>query len=621
MFRSRPTLRRLGLLGVALALLSGLFVIPAIAANSSVTGTLTYRGDGRPLAAGRRDRHDRRHDRRRRTPGRHRPATDRRADQLPDRLLRLVDPTTIDPDPLLCPLRNDHRRQRHLAEPGRRAGHHRRADQGHRPRPAAVPQPTRRGPSVARSVPPADTTLSPQAVSIAALIKVETGTLVARQSCRSRPTTQAAGPTSLSFAIGYDPSLIDPAATYVVKGGVVDGANVWQNRDGVTAISGGPRRRRHLPVTAAPDGRPGPVERRQSRRPSASAAPSAAPTAAPSAAPTATSRPPAPRQRRPPTPAPTATPARRRPPHRRPPRPPPPAPTPTPGTDRHTRADAEPNAGSDADPDPDTHADRRCPRALRRPAPITGPVTGTLTYKEPHQLSGDAFAVVALVSGSARVTESSIVASRDLPRLTPVPFSFSLDLGSATSIRTPTYTIQATIVDGENAWATAHGVPVLTKGNPRTSHHARLPARPAEGRRHRPDHRLGLEPIADGLLDGDPGRSDDRRDARHRRPERRRRPPGRLLGAVRDHRHPADPGLRRHRRGRRRRPAVAQRRGRPGHHQRQPEDGHPGRRDARSPWHRRAARPSATAESGARAPHRLRIGDGRTTATCSGSSS
>ena len=41
MFRSRPTLRRLGLLGVALALLSGLFVIPAIAANSSVTGSLT----------------------------------------------------------------------------------------------------------------------------------------------------------------------------------------------------------------------------------------------------------------------------------------------------------------------------------------------------------------------------------------------------------------------------------------------------------------------------------------------------------------------------------------------------------------------------------------------------
>src|SRR4029078_3703430 len=29
-----------------------------------------------------------------------------------------------------------------------------------------------------------------------------------------------------------------------------------------------------------------------------------------------------------------------------------------------------------------------------------------------------------------------------------------------------TYTLQATIVDGDNAWVTAHGVPVLTKGNP-----------------------------------------------------------------------------------------------------------------------------------------------------------
>ena len=29
-----------------------------------------------------------------------------------------------------------------------------------------------------------------------------------------------------------------------------------------------------------------------------------------------------------------------------------------------------------------------------------------------------------------------------------------------------TYTIQATIVDGDDAWVTAHGVPVLTKGNP-----------------------------------------------------------------------------------------------------------------------------------------------------------
>ena len=47
-----------------------------------------------------------------------------------------------------------------------------------------------------------------------------------------------------------------------------------------------------------------------------------------------------------------------------------------------------------------------------------------------------------------------------------VPVSFSLDLGSAVIDPSATYTIQATIVDGDNAWVTAKGVPVLTKGNP-----------------------------------------------------------------------------------------------------------------------------------------------------------
>jgi uncharacterized lipoprotein YbaY len=100
------------------------------------------------------------------------------------------------------------------------------------------------------------------------------------------------------------------------------------------------------------------------------------------------------------------------------------------------------------------------------PSPITGPVTGTLTYREPHTLSGDAFAVVALVRGSARVTENSIVASEIDRDITAVPVSFSVDLGSAVIDPSATYTIQATIVDGDNAWVTAKGVPVLTKGNP-----------------------------------------------------------------------------------------------------------------------------------------------------------
>ena len=100
------------------------------------------------------------------------------------------------------------------------------------------------------------------------------------------------------------------------------------------------------------------------------------------------------------------------------------------------------------------------------PSPITGPVTGTLTYREPHTLSGDAFAVVALVRGSARATENSIVASEIDRGITTIPVSFTLDLGGAPIDPSATYTIQASIVDGENAWVTAQGIPVLTKGNP-----------------------------------------------------------------------------------------------------------------------------------------------------------
>ena len=151
------------------------------------------------------------------------------------------------------------------------------------------------------------------------------------------------------------------------------------------------------------------------------------------------------------------------------------------------------------------------------PTPITGPVTGTLTYREPHTLSGDAFAVVALVRGSARATENSIVASEIDRGITTVPVSFSLDLGGATIDPSATYTIQATIVDGENAWVTAHGIPVLTKGNP---------SNVAITLSYRPDLLKGAvtgqitrrrrRAVGHGLFDGRARRSRHRRLARHR---------------------------------------------------------------------------------------------------------
>ena len=300
-------------------------------------------------------------------------------------------------------------------------------------------------------VPPAATAIGPAAVSIAALIKVETGTLVARQV---RPIPD---PANLGFSIGYDPSLIDPGSTYVIKGGIVDGSSAWQNREGVSAISGGKAAGSvTLPVTLAST--PVPVASgNPSASPSQSAVPTVVPTAAPpsgqptaAASPTATTAPtatPVPTPTATPVPTPTSTPV--------------PTPTPTPVPTPTPTAVATPTVTPTVVPSPSAGQSNAASST-----PITGPVTGTLTYREPHTLSGDAFAVVALVRGSARATENSIVASEIDRGISTIPVSFSLDLGGAAIDPSATYTIQASIVDGENAWVTAHGIPVLTKGNP-----------------------------------------------------------------------------------------------------------------------------------------------------------
>ena len=456
MFRSRPTLRRLGLFGVAVALLSGLFALPTLAANSSVTGSLTYR---EAVAL---------------TPAAVAIVTivdttatadagvvvgQQRIDapaSVPVDFSVLVDQSTIDPThsyALFATITDGAATwQNTTGEPVITGGPTKGID--------LVLTSVQANPGGVISgaiVPPANTTLSASAVTIAALIKVETGTLVARQVVPvAAAAGQASGPTSLSFTIGFDPSVIDPAATYVVKGGVVDGATVWQNRDGVTAISGGTATPTvDLPVTPAPTGVPVPSAV-ASAAPSATAAATAAPTAEPtatpaetasetaSAAPTATAAPTA-------SPTPTAAPTSS------------PSPTPSPSPSPTPSPSPSPTPTPSPSPTPTP-----VPSGVPTPSPITGPVTGTLTYAEPHQLSGDAFAVVALVRGSARATESSIVASEIDRDITSVPVSFSLDLGSATIDPSATYTVQATIVDGDDAWVTAHGVPVLTKGNPST---------------------------------------------------------------------------------------------------------------------------------------------------------
>ena len=99
----------------------------------------------------------------------------------------------------------------------------------------------------------------------------------------------------------------------------------------------------------------------------------------------------------------------------------------------------------------------------------------------------------------------------------PSPCSFSLDLGGATIDPSATYTIQASIVDGENAWVTADGIPVLTKGNP---------SNVAITLSYRPDllkgavtgqiTGVGVAPSAYGLFDGRARRSRHRQLAGYR---------------------------------------------------------------------------------------------------------
>ena len=150
-------------------------------------------------------------------------------------------------------------------------------------------------------------------------------------------------------------------------------------------------------------------------------------------------------------------------------------------------------------------------------------MTGTLTYKESHQLSGHAYAIVALVSGSARATESSIVTSQIYRDLAEKPIPFKLTFDSSAIDPAATYTVQAIIVDDQNSWASAHGTPVLTKGNP-SDVDITLAYRPdlVKGTVTGQVAGTRTEAIGRRVLGRDPGRPHQRRDARHRqhgRPE------------------------------------------------------------------------------------------------------
>ena len=198
-------------------------------------------------------------------------------------------------------------------------------------------------------------------VVIAALVKVQTGTIVASQvqttpsSASAEPSPSApAGLTALPFSIGYEPDLIDPAATYVVRAAVIAGPQIWSAGAGAPVITNGaPTSRVELNVALSPTPLPTPQPTAtpnptRTPRPTATPEPTAAPTesARPTANPSPTPKP---------TPKPTATPAPTPSPTPSPTPPPTPSPTPAPTPSPTPPPTPEPNPGSHGDASSERH--------------------------------------------------------------------------------------------------------------------------------------------------------------------------------------------------------------------------------------------------------------------------
>jgi uncharacterized lipoprotein YbaY len=135
-------------------------------------------------------------------------------------------------------------------------------------------------------------------------------------------------------------------------------------------------------------------------------------------------------------------------------------PAPTPTAAPTAAPTPTPTAAPTATPAPSTTAG---PTAT--PAPTEGTVSGTLVYREPATLSGVAKAVVALVD-EGNGSSVAVVASEVIETPGQQPVAFSLTYATADIQADRTYTIRAAIVDGDNAWVSATGAPVITNGAP-----------------------------------------------------------------------------------------------------------------------------------------------------------
>jgi uncharacterized lipoprotein YbaY len=97
--------------------------------------------------------------------------------------------------------------------------------------------------------------------------------------------------------------------------------------------------------------------------------------------------------------------------------------------------------------------------------PTEGTVSGTLVYPEPATLSGAAKAVVALLD-EGNGSSVAVLTSEVIPTPGQQPIAFSLTFATADLTAERAYTIRGAIIDGDNAWISAEGVPVITNGAP-----------------------------------------------------------------------------------------------------------------------------------------------------------
>jgi uncharacterized lipoprotein YbaY len=95
---------------------------------------------------------------------------------------------------------------------------------------------------------------------------------------------------------------------------------------------------------------------------------------------------------------------------------------------------------------------------------VADQVTGTLVYREPYQLSNQAYASIAVV----QVIDGAVVvlgnARFDNPGAVPIPFQVRLNM----ELLDPTVDthLWAIVVDGNDAWVTPEGFAVVTNGAP-----------------------------------------------------------------------------------------------------------------------------------------------------------